>query len=68
MLETDAFDADAAAMLRRLYAQVCAQFVSLAPDEPKMKEVIATASSASPGTASAIPIASYATHASRQPS
>jgi len=43
MLQTDAFDAETAALLRRLYDRVCAQFVSLAPDEERMKKVIATA-------------------------
>lgn len=43
MLATDAFDADTAAMLRDVYDRVCAQFVSLAPDEGKMREVIAAA-------------------------
>ena len=43
MLQTDAFDAQTAAMLRQLYDRVCAQFVSLAPDEQSMREVIATA-------------------------
>jgi hypothetical protein len=43
MLATDAFDADTAAMLRDVYDRVCAQFVSLAPDEDKMRDVIATA-------------------------
>ena len=43
MLQTDAFDAQTAAMLRQVYDEVCAQFVSLAPDEQYMREVIATA-------------------------
>lgn len=43
MLQTEAFDPDTAAMLQRLYEQVCAQFVSIAPDEARMREVIATA-------------------------
>jgi hypothetical protein len=43
MLQTDAFDPQTAVMLHQLYDRVCAQFVSLAPDESKMKEVIATA-------------------------
>ena len=43
MLQTDAFDAQTAALLRQLYDTVCAQFVSLAPDEQNMREVIATA-------------------------
>ena len=43
MLQTEAFDSDTAVMLRRLYDTVCAQFVSLAPDEQIMQEVIATA-------------------------
>ena len=43
MLQTDAFDAQTATMLRQLYDRVCAQFVSLAPDEQNMREVIATA-------------------------
>ena len=43
MLQTDAFDAQTAAMLRQLYDRVCAQFVSLAPDEQRMREVIAAA-------------------------
>jgi hypothetical protein len=43
MLPTDAFDPDTAAMLRRVYDKVCAQFVSLAPDEQKMRDVIAAA-------------------------
>jgi hypothetical protein len=30
-------------MLQRLYDVVCAQFVSIAPDEQRMREVIATA-------------------------
>jgi hypothetical protein len=43
MLQTEPFDPDTAAMLQRLYDVVCAQFVSLAPNEPRMREVIATA-------------------------
>jgi hypothetical protein len=43
MLDTGNFDADTAAMLRELCDSVCAQFVSLALDEQKMREVIATA-------------------------
>jgi hypothetical protein len=43
MLQTDAFDADTAAMLRQIYDEVCAQYVSLAPDEQGMRETIAAA-------------------------
>jgi hypothetical protein len=43
MLQTETFDPDTAAMLERLYEIACAQFVSIAPDEPRMREVIATA-------------------------
>jgi len=43
MLQTDAFDAETAAMLRQLYERVCAQVVSLALDEPRMRVVIASA-------------------------
>jgi hypothetical protein len=43
MLDTDAFDAETARMLREVYDQVCAQFVSLAPDEQGMRAVIAAA-------------------------
>ncbi len=43
MLQTDDFDADTAAMLREVYDKVCAQYVSLAPDEQRMREAIAAA-------------------------
>jgi hypothetical protein len=43
MLQAHAFDSETAAMLHRLYDEVCAQFVSLSPDEQKMRHVIATA-------------------------
>ena len=43
MLQTEAFDPDTAAMLQRLYDVACAQFVSIAPNEPRMRDVIATA-------------------------
>jgi hypothetical protein len=43
MLQTGPFDAETAEMLRRLHERVCAQFVPLAADERKMREVIATA-------------------------
>ena len=43
MLQAHAFDPDTAAMLCEVYDRVCAQFVSLAPDEQAMRETIATA-------------------------
>jgi hypothetical protein len=43
MLQTDGFDAETAAMLREIYDQVCAQYVSLAPDEEGMRKAIAAA-------------------------
>jgi hypothetical protein len=43
MPQADAFDPDTAAMLREVYDRVCAQFVSLAPDEKTMRETIAAA-------------------------
>jgi len=43
MLQTDGFDAATAAMLRQIYEEVCAQYVSLAPDEVGMCEAIAAA-------------------------
>ena len=43
MLQTDGFDAETAAMLRQIYDTVCAQYVSLAPDEQGMREAIAAA-------------------------
>ena len=43
MLQTEAFDPDTAAMLQRLYDVACAQFVSIAPNEPRMRDVIAAA-------------------------
>ena len=68
MLQTDGFDADTAAMLRQIYEEVCAQYVSLAPDEQGMRETIAAPSKASPATDSARESASCATPASRLPS
>ncbi len=43
LLEADEFDPDTAAMLREVYDRVCAQFVSLAPDEQTMRDTIAAA-------------------------
>ena len=43
MLQTGAFDAETATMLQGLYDKVCAQFVALAPDEQRMRDVIAAA-------------------------
>jgi hypothetical protein len=43
MLQTDGFDAQTAAMLREIYDEVCAQYVSLAADEQGMREAIAAA-------------------------
>ena len=55
MLDTDAFDAETARMLREVYDKVCAQFVPLAPDEQGMREVIAAA------------VTGIATHGQRNP-
>jgi hypothetical protein len=43
MLQIDGFNAETAAMLREIYEEVCAQYVSLAPDEQGMRETIAVA-------------------------
>lgn len=43
MLQTDGFDPETGAMLREIYNTVCAQYVSLAPDEEGMRKAIAAA-------------------------